>query len=149
MSPGHRCPLPDWPVELASLGGRVGPHETGRPALRVAREVKRGKEREESAPGHPFWVTHSSSSIVPVRAVALSATAIDYTHTSKSGMLRAGGVGSAPSLPGPYYTRCYCARCSLTVRSLQLAGCSSYRDSLIKSSRFEHRVKCIRWPYAG
>ena len=116
------------------------PHETGRPALRVAREVKRGKEREESAPGHPFWVTHSSSSIVPVRAVTLSATAIDYTHTSKSGMLRAGGVGSAPSLPGPYYTRCYCARCSLTVRSLQLAGCSSYRDSLIKSSRFEHRV---------
>jgi len=107
--------------------------------LRVAREVKRGKEREESAPGHPFWVTHSSSSIVPVRAVTLSATAIDYTHTSKPGMLRAGGVGSAPSLPGPYYTRCYCARCSLTVRSLQLAGCSSYRDSLIKSSRFEHR----------
>ena len=117
----------------------MGPHETGRPALRVAREVKRGKEREESAPGHPFWVTHSSSSIVPVRAVTLSATAIDYTHTSKPGMLRAGGVGSAPSLPGPYYTRCYCARCSLTVRSLQLAGCSSYRDSLIKSSRFEHR----------
>ena len=79
-------------MELASLGGRVGPHETGRPALRVAREVKRGKEREESAPGHPFWVTHSSSSIVPVRAVTLSATAIDYTHTSKPGMLRAGGV---------------------------------------------------------